>query len=78
MRGGVTIFFINSNYIVIQKPFPYSERRLLTGFNLAAFNAWKLTVSRVINIADTIVARKSHQEICVRYGYFSSQLSISK
>ena len=48
----------------------YSAFKLLTGFAIAAFIAWKLTVNKVMNKAPPIATAKIHQLISVRYSYF--------
>src|SRR5579871_2385799 len=45
----------------------YSERRLFTGFAIAAFIAWKLTVINVIINAPTPDATNTHTDIDVLY-----------
>jgi hypothetical protein len=45
----------------------YSERKLSTGFAIAAFMASRLTVTRAIIKATTPASRKTHQLIGTRY-----------
>lgn len=44
----------------------YSVRRLSTGLTIAAFNAWKLTVSRAMTMVDSPASANTHQDISVR------------
>ena len=48
------------------KPIAHSERRLFTGFAIAAFIAWKLMVASAIIIAASPPAANSHQLMLMR------------
>src|SRR5579872_2470781 len=55
----------------------YSFLKLFTGFMRAAFKAWKLTVSRVINRIPAPAEAKIHKDRGAWYAYFSSHFCIS-
>jgi hypothetical protein len=58
------------NYKDLLPPGPsscHSDRKLLTGFLIAALMAWKLTVIMVMIKAPAPVAMNTHQGISVRY-----------
>ena len=50
--------------------------KILAGFAIAAFIAWKLTVIRAINIAATPAMINAAQPICIRYAKSCSHLCI--
>ena len=47
---------------------PYSLLKLFTGFAIAAFIAWKLTVAKAINITNIPADANIHQLNEMRYG----------
>jgi hypothetical protein len=50
----------------------YSDRKLFTGFIIAALIACQLMVSKVSTIEPTAAYTNTQTEIYIRYGYFSS------
>ena len=54
----------------------HSVLKLLTGFALAAFIAWKLIVAKAITTASNPAAKNIHQLILIRYAKSFNQLCI--
>src|SRR5438045_7549532 len=56
----------------------YSVLNDLTGFTIAAFIAWKLTINKAMTTADKPANANTHHCIVIRYGKFCSQVCIAQ
>src|ERR1700694_2098683 len=69
------MIFIQDSLLTIHDN--HSVLKLFTGFAIAAFIAWKLTVSKAINKAPIPATPKTHQLMVIRYAKLCNHLFIT-